>query len=129
MVPLLQRLPQTQHQQQQQRPPQQEPISTWEPTSRCLAWALQAPLHHHHHQTHLRSTCHHGLTCPPSRLLASRRRTERAQHGHHSLHHYRRLYHSRHDLRSCRCSETAVLLTRLSPQAVMPCGFISDSAG
>ena len=125
-VVLLLRQPQ---QLQQPRPPQQAPISMWEPTSRCLARALQAPLHRHHQQTRLWSICHHGLTCPPSRLLASRRRTERAQHGHHSLHPYRRLYHSRHDLRSCRCSETADLLTRLSPQAVMPCGSISDSAG
>ena len=114
---------------QQQQPPQQAPTSTREPTSHCLARALRAPLHHHHQQTRLWSICHHGLTCPPSRLLASRRRTERAQHGHHSLHPYRRLYHSRRDLRSCRCSETADLLTRLSPQAVMPCGSISDSAG
>ena len=122
-------LPRQLQQLQQQRPLQQAPISMWEPTSRCLARALRAPLHHHHQQTRLWSTCHHGFTCPPSRLWASRRCTGRARHGHHSLHRHRRLYHSRHDLRSCRCSETADLLTRLSPQAVMPCGFISGSAG
>ena len=125
-VVLLLRQPQ---QLRQQRPPQQAPISMWEPTSRCLARAMQAPLHHHHRQIRLRSICHHGLTCPPSRHSALRRRTERAQHGRHRVHRYRQHYHTHHDQRSYRCSETAVQWTLLSPLADSPCGFTRGSAG
>ena len=113
---------------QLQQPPQQAPTSTPTPTSHCLAKVWLAR-HTRRHQTRLWPTCHHGLTCPPSRLSASRRRTGRAQHGRHRAHQYRRRYHSRHGPRSCRCSETAALWMHLSPQAATLYGFISGSAG
>ena len=116
---------QPQHQPQQQH--QQAPTSTQAPTSLCSvrAWRVPSRLR----LTPLRSTCHLGPICHPSRRSASRRRTGPHQHGHLGEHPYQQRYHKLQTRASCHCSQTTVQWTQLDLRAGTPCGSTSGRGG